>query len=53
MPAPEEHDEGRVLPLVAWQPIMTERDFARLGAVVEARSNGVAAYFDSGDWETE
>ncbi|WP_018546589.1 NUDIX domain-containing protein [Streptomyces sp. LaPpAH-108] len=50
---PEEHDEARVLPLAAWQPLMPVRDFARLSAVVEARTTGVAAYFDSWDWETE
>ncbi|MER7541273.1 NUDIX hydrolase [Streptomyces sp. NPDC097704] len=49
--APEEHDEVRVLPLEDWRGLMPERDFARLTAVVEARRTGVAAYFDTWDWD--
>ncbi|MFC9156798.1 GNAT family N-acetyltransferase [Streptomyces bauhiniae] len=50
---PREHDEVRVLPLPEWRPVMPPRDFARLGAVMEARRTGVAAYFDTWDWGTE
>lgn len=30
---------------------MPPRDFARLNAVAQARRTGVAAYFDTWDWE--
>jgi 8-oxo-dGTP diphosphatase len=50
---PEEHDEVRVLPLEAWQPLMPPRDFARLRTVMEARRTGLAAYFDTWDWGQE
>ncbi|MFD4790012.1 GNAT family N-acetyltransferase [Streptomyces sp. NPDC058459] len=50
---PREHDEVRVLPLPEWRALMPPRDFARLGAVLEARRTGVAAYFDTWDWGTE
>ncbi|MGW5421631.1 NUDIX domain-containing protein [Streptomyces sp. NPDC003943] len=49
--APDEHDEVRVLPLEGWRGLMPERDFARLTAVMEARRTGVAAYFDTWDWD--
>nr|WP_246619356.1 NUDIX hydrolase [Streptomyces corallincola] len=48
---PHEHDGVRVLPLKEWEALMPPRDFARLGAVAEARRTGVAAYFDVWDWE--
>ncbi|MEU6331549.1 NUDIX hydrolase [Streptomyces sp. NPDC047049] len=51
--APEEHDEARILSLTEWKPLMPQRDFARLSAVLEARSTGKVAYFDTWDWETE
>ncbi|MCE3032306.1 GNAT family N-acetyltransferase [Streptomyces sp. CMSTAAHL-2] len=47
---PYEHDELRVLPLPRWRALMPPRDFARLGAVAEARRTGRAAYFDTWDW---
>ncbi|MFI2645256.1 NUDIX domain-containing protein [Streptomyces sp. NPDC018610] len=50
---PEEHDEVRVLSLPRWRPLMPPRDFERLTAVMEARRTGVAAYFDTWDWERE
>ncbi|WP_019979971.1 MULTISPECIES: NUDIX hydrolase [unclassified Streptomyces] len=50
---PEEHDEVRVLSLREWRPLMPPRDFERLEAVLEARRTGVAAYFDTWDWEQE
>ncbi|MET9507764.1 NUDIX hydrolase [Streptomyces flavidovirens] len=49
--APDEHDDVRALPLAEWQPLMPERDFARLLAVMEARRSGTTAYFGSWDWE--
>ncbi|MEU9092105.1 NUDIX domain-containing protein [Streptomyces sp. NPDC087901] len=48
---PAEHDEARVLPMSKWRPLMPQRDFARLEAVVEARRTGSAAHFESWDWE--
>ncbi|QNP67110.1 NUDIX domain-containing protein [Streptomyces genisteinicus] len=48
---PAEHDEVRVLPLEAWRPLMTDRDFARLRAVQDARRTGTPAYFDTWDWD--
>ncbi|MEU6062634.1 NUDIX hydrolase [Streptomyces sp. NPDC047097] len=47
---PLEHDEARVLPLDAWEPLMPRTDFVRLRVVAEARRTGVAGYFDSWDW---
>lgn len=47
---PAEHDDARVLPLPEWRPLMPQRDFARLEAVMEARRTGTAAFFDSWDW---
>jgi 8-oxo-dGTP pyrophosphatase MutT (NUDIX family) len=49
----DEHDEARVLPAEAWQPLMPPRDFARLRAVMEARRSGVAAYVGTWDWGQE
>jgi len=49
--SPEEHDEVRVLPLPEWRPLMPERDFARLEAVMEACRTGRAVYVGSWDWE--
>ncbi|MFF0476476.1 NUDIX domain-containing protein [Streptomyces sp. NPDC004284] len=49
--APDEHDEVRVLPLADWRGLMPERDFARLAAVMEARRTGMAAHFDTWDWD--
>ncbi|MEE4495099.1 NUDIX hydrolase [Streptomyces sp. BE230] len=46
-----EHDEARVLPMSQWRPLMPQRDFARLDAVVEARRTGSTAHFESWDWE--
>ncbi|WSF29575.1 NUDIX hydrolase [Streptomyces sp. NBC_01358] len=48
---PTEHDEARVLPMSQWRPLMPQRDFARLDAVVEARRTGSTAHFESWDWE--
>ncbi|MFE4054803.1 NUDIX domain-containing protein [Streptomyces sp. NPDC059096] len=50
---PGEHDDVRVLPVAEWEALMPPRDFARLGAVAEARRTGVAAYFDTWDWGNE
>ncbi|MFJ8803015.1 GNAT family N-acetyltransferase [Streptomyces sp. NPDC102487] len=50
---PREHDEVRVLPLAEWEALMPARDFARVSAVEEARSTGVAAYFGTWDWGNE
>ncbi|NBM16979.1 NUDIX domain-containing protein [Streptomyces sp. GC420] len=48
---PDEHDEVRALSLPEWLPLMPERDFARLTAVMNARRTGTPAYFGSWDWE--
>ncbi|UFQ19893.1 MULTISPECIES: GNAT family N-acetyltransferase [Streptomyces] len=50
---PQEHDEARVLPLDSWRALMPHRDFERLSAIDTARRTGVAAYFDTWDWDTE
>ncbi|MEU8794596.1 GNAT family N-acetyltransferase [Streptomyces sp. NPDC048643] len=50
---PREHDEVRVLPLDEWRARMPARDFARLSAVEEARTTGLAAYFGTWDWGNE
>jgi 8-oxo-dGTP pyrophosphatase MutT (NUDIX family) len=49
--APEEHDDVRALPLPKWRPLMPERDFTRLEAVMKARRTGRATYVGSWDWE--
>ncbi|MER8046766.1 NUDIX hydrolase [Streptomyces sp. NPDC094032] len=49
--APEEHDEVRALRLHQWRGLMPAHDFARLAAVMNARRTGVAAYFDTWDWD--
>ncbi|MET8037751.1 NUDIX hydrolase [Streptomyces sp. NPDC005345] len=50
---PREHDKVRVLPTAGWEALMPARDFARLSAMEEARSTGVAAYFGTWDWGNE